>query len=87
MVVRPAFYTIVTGWSMDKPVERIRVLGTSPETDEAGIRHVMGQYGEILKNPEGIHFQETSWVYKWYLDSENDIKSRNIPTTFPDHKR
>ena len=50
----PNFDTTVTGWSMDKPVERIRVLGTSPETDEAGIRQVMGQYGEILEAQKGF---------------------------------
>ena len=44
----PAFDTTVTGWSMDKPVERVRVLGTSPETDEGGIRKILGQYGDIL---------------------------------------
>ena len=32
------FNTTVTGGSMDKPVKRIRVLGTNPETDDAGIR-------------------------------------------------
>ena len=26
---------VATGRSMDKPVERVRVLGTSPETDQA----------------------------------------------------
>jgi hypothetical protein len=53
-LVWPAFDTTVTGWSMDKPVERIRVLGTSPETDQAGIRRVMGQYGEILDCQKGF---------------------------------
>ena len=47
-LVWPAFDTIVTGWSMDKPVERVRVLGTSPETTEADMRKILGQYGEIL---------------------------------------
>ena len=49
----PAFDTTVTGWSMDKPVERIRVLGTSPETNEGEIRKVLGQYGEILDSQKG----------------------------------
>ena len=52
-LVWPAFDTTVNGWSMDKPVERIRVLGTSPETDETGIRKVLGQYGEILDCQKG----------------------------------
>ena len=52
-LVWPAFDTTVSGWSMDKPVERVRVLGTSPETGEAGIRQVMGQYGEMLEVQRG----------------------------------
>ena len=52
-LVWPAFDTTVTGWSMDKPLERVRVLGTSPETDEADIRKVLGQYGEILDAQKG----------------------------------
>ena len=44
-LVWPTFNTTVTGWAMDKPVERVRVLGVSPETDEAGVRSVMGRYG------------------------------------------
>ena len=52
----PVFDTTVTGWSMDKPFERVRVLGTSPETDQAGIRKVLGQYGEILDcQKEGLY--------------------------------
>ena len=39
-----AFDTVVTGWSMDKPIERIRLLGTSPETDEAEIRPIWGDH-------------------------------------------
>ena len=50
----PAFDTTVTGWSMDKPVERVRVLGTSLETDQAGIRRILGQYGEILDCQKGF---------------------------------
>ena len=42
-LVWPAFDTTVTGWSMDKPVERVRVLGTSTETDQTGTRKVLGQ--------------------------------------------
>jgi hypothetical protein len=34
-------------WSMDKPVERIRVLGTSPETDQGDVRKVLDKNGEI----------------------------------------
>ena len=29
-------------------MERIRVLGASPETDEAGVKFVLGEYGEVL---------------------------------------
>ena len=39
---------------MDKPVERVRVLGTSPETDQGGVRKVLGQYGEILDCQKGF---------------------------------
>ena len=53
-LVWPAFDTTVSGWSMDKPVERIRVLGTSPETGEAEIRKVLGQYGEMLEAQKGF---------------------------------
>ena len=49
-MIWPAFDTIVTGWSTDKPLERVRVLGTSPETNEADIRK---QYGEILDAQKG----------------------------------
>ena len=52
-LVWPAFDTTVTGWSMDKPVERVRVLGTSPETTEADMRKILGQYGEILDAQKG----------------------------------
>ena len=50
----PAFDTTVTGWGMDKPVERIRVLGASPETDEAGVKLVLGEYGEVLDARKGL---------------------------------
>ena len=52
-LVWPAFDTTVTGWSMDKPLERVRVLGTSPETNEGEIRKVLGQYGEVLDAQKG----------------------------------
>ena len=52
-LVWPEFDTTVTGWSMDKPVERVRVLGTSPETTEADMRKILGQYGEILDAQKG----------------------------------
>ena len=52
-LVWPAFDTSVTGWAMDKPVERFRVLGASPETSEAGLRLVLGQYGDILDAKKG----------------------------------
>ena len=50
----PAFATTVTGWGMDKPVERIRVLGASPETDERGVRSILGAYGEVLEARKGF---------------------------------
>ena len=50
----PAFDATVSGWGMDKPMERIRVLGTSPETDEAELRKILGQYGEILEAQKGL---------------------------------
>ena len=52
-LVWPAFATTVTGWGMDKSVERIRVLGVSPETNEGGVRTVLEQYGEILEARKG----------------------------------
>ena len=53
-LVWPTFATTVTGWGMDKPVERIRVLGVSPETDEKGVRTVLGVYGEVLETRKGF---------------------------------
>ena len=53
-LVWPAFDSTVTGWAMDKPMERIRVLGTSPETNEAELRQILGQYGEILEAQKGL---------------------------------
>ena len=50
----PAFDTTVSGWGMDKPMERIRVLGTSPETDEAELRKILGQYGEVMEAQKGL---------------------------------
>ena len=50
----PAFDTIVSGWAMDKPIERIRVLGVSPESDEAELRGILGQYGEVLEAQKGL---------------------------------
>ena len=50
----PAFDTTVSGWAMDKPMERIRVLGTSPETCEAELRQILGQYGEVLEAKKGL---------------------------------
>ena len=50
----PAFDTTVSGWSMDRPMERIRVLGTSPETDEVELRKILGQYGEVLEAQKGL---------------------------------
>ena len=53
-LVWPAFDTSVSGWAMDKPVERFRVLGASPETDEAGVRLVLQKYGEVLDAKKGL---------------------------------
>ena len=50
----PAFDTTVSGWAMDKPIERIRVLGVSPESSEADVRNVLGQYGEVLEAQKGL---------------------------------
>ena len=50
----PSFDTTVSGWAMDKPMERIRVLGVSPESDEAELRHILGQYGEVLEAQKGL---------------------------------
>ena len=68
-----AFDTIVTGWSMDKPMERVRVLGTSPETGEAEIRLVLGQYGEIVDAQKGLISKKLPgctngiWTVKMFL--------------------
>ena len=69
-----AFDTIVTGWSMDKPIERIRLLGTSPETDEAEIRLILGQYGEIIDARKGLISSKKQpgctngvWVVKMFV--------------------
>ena len=69
----PSFDTTVSGWSMDKPIERIRVLGTSPETNEVEIRLVLGQYGEILEAQKGLISKKLPgctngiWTVKMFL--------------------
>ena len=68
-----AFDTIVTGWSMDKPMERVRVLGTSPETDVTEVRSVLGQYGEIVEAQKGLISRKLPgctngiWTVKMFL--------------------
>ena len=72
-LVWPAFDSTVTGWSMDKPMERIRVLGTSPETDEVEMRQILGQYGEILEAQKGLISQKLPgctngiWTVKMFV--------------------
>ena len=72
-LVWPAFDSTVTGWSMDKPMERIRVLGTSPETDEGELRQILGQYGEILEAQKGLISQKLPgctngiWTVKMFV--------------------
>ena len=39
---------------MDKPSERFRVLGASPETEETGIRLVLDKYGEVVDARKGL---------------------------------
>ena len=69
----PAFGSTVTGWSMDRPMERIRVLGTSPETDEVEMRQILGQYGEILEAQKGLISQKLPgctngiWTVKMFV--------------------
>ena len=68
-----AFDTVVTGWSMDKPMERVRVLGTSPETDVTEVRSVLGQYGEIVEAQKGLISRKLPgctngiWTVKMFL--------------------
>ena len=68
-----AFDTVVTGWSMDKPNKRVMVLGTSPETEEAEIRSVLGQYGEIVEAQKGLISKKLPdctngiWTVKMFL--------------------
>ena len=75
-LVWPAFSTTVTGWAMDKPVERIRVLGVSPETDEVGVRAVLQVYGEILDARKGFISKKLPgctngiWTVKLVLEQE-----------------
>ena len=38
---------------MDKPLERVRVIGTSPETNEGDIKKVLGRYGKVLDAQKG----------------------------------
>ena len=72
-LVWPAFDSTVTGWAMDKPMERIRVLGTSPETNEAELRQILGQYGEILEAQKGLISQKLPgctngiWTVKMFV--------------------
>ena len=47
---------------MVKILERTRVLGTSPEIDQGGIRKVLGLY-----------FLEAPRLYKWNLDCQCQV--------------
>jgi hypothetical protein len=64
---------------MDKPVERVRVLGTSPETDEGGIRKIPGQYGGILDCQKGIISKKLPgctngiWTVKLFLKADMSL--------------
>ena len=75
-IVWPAFATSVTGWGMDKPVERLRVLGVSPETDEKDIRSVLQSYGEIVEAKKGFISKKLPgctngiWTVKLILNEE-----------------
>ena len=54
-------------------MERIRVLGTSPETDEVEMRQILGQYGEILEAQKGLISQKLPgctngiWTVKMFV--------------------
>ena len=78
-LVWPAFATTVTGWGMDKPVERVRVLGVSPETDEVGVRSVLEVYGEILEARKGLISKKLPgctngiWTVKLIMDKEKSL--------------
>ena len=79
-LVWPAFDTTVTGWAMDRPVERIRVLGASPETDEAGVRSVLEKYGEIIDVKKGLISHKKLpgctngiWTVKLILEKEKTL--------------
>merc|ERR1740137_460827 len=58
---------------MDKPMERVRVLGTSPETDVTEVRSVLGQYGEIVESQKGLISRKLPgctngiWTVKMFL--------------------
>ena len=79
-LVWPAFDTSVTGWAMDKPVERFRVLGASPETYEDGIRQVLQKYGEVLDAKKGLISPKKLpgcsngiWTVKMILEKDQNI--------------
>ena len=61
---------------MDKPVERVRVLGVSPETNEVGIRSVLEVYGEILETRKGFISKKLPgctngiWTVKLIMDKD-----------------
>ena len=76
----PAFDTTVSGWAMDKPVERVRVLGASPETDEAGVRQVLSKYGEIIEASKGLispkklpGWSNGIWTVKLILEKDQSL--------------
>ena len=57
-------------------MERVRVLGVSPETDEVGIRSVLGVYGEILETRKGFISKKLPgctngiWTVKLIMDKD-----------------
>ena len=75
----PAYDTTVSGWSMDKPMERVRVLGSSPETDQAEIRMILGQYGEVVDAQKGFISKKLPgctngiWTVKMFMEEGKSL--------------
>ena len=84
-LVWPAFDTTVNGWSMDKPVERVRVLGRALRLT----RGLSGRFwGSVVDTglPERIHFQESARLHQWNLDCEVAVKGWHVSSSIPDHE-
>ena len=77
----PAFHTKVQGWTMDKPIVFVRVLGSSPESSLEDVKGVMSQYGQVLEVRKGRlsrklpHVTNGTWSVRMIVGEDKIIPS------------